>query len=128
MTDPSSENPSAGDPDTENPANSLLTPLAAVATTLAGLLVLLYANSELAVNLIGGAGAVCRAPDCVLGAGVWLIAGGFLLLCAAMVVSVVLALRRRHPTRRVALRRGLFVGLWCLLAYLVESIVIWILF
>ncbi len=120
MTDPST--------DIEHPANSLLTPLAAVGTTLAGLLVLFYANSELAAHLIGGAGAVCRAPDCVLGAGLWLIVGGFLVLCAAMVVGIVLALRRRHPTRRAALRRGLFVGLWCLLVYVVESVVVWILF
>lgn len=109
------------------PVNTLLTPLMAVATTLAGLIVAFFANSELAPVLLGGSGAVCREPDCVLGAGLWLVIGGFVALCAAMIISVVLALVRRRPSRRIALRRGLFVGIGCLLAYVIESVVIWVL-
>lgn len=109
------------------PANSLLTPLVAFAGTLVGVFVLFFANEQLAPVLSGGPGAICPAPDCALGAGIWLVFGGFAALCLSVFLSVLVALRHREPTRREAVRRGGFIVLWCLLAYVAESVVLWIL-
>ncbi|MCI2416240.1 hypothetical protein MOQ72_02290 [Saccharopolyspora sp. K220] len=103
------------------PAAALLTPLVALAGTAVGVLVLYFGQRALAPVLVGGPGAVCAAPDCILGVGVWLIVGGIIALCVSLIAGAVF----RHPDR--PLRRGLFVALWCVLAYLVESIVLWIL-
>ncbi|MBA8825350.1 hypothetical protein FHX42_002701 [Saccharopolyspora lacisalsi] len=103
----------------------LLTPLLAFSTTLAGVLVLFYGQSELVPALAGGVGALCRTPDCVLGLGLMLIAGGFLVLCASVVAGTVVGLVHREQSEaRAAVRRGLFVALWCVLAYLVGSVVV----
>ncbi len=112
---------------TESPANRLLIPLVAFAGTLAGVLVLVFAQSELAPYLIGGPGSICHAPDCVLGVGLWLIVGAFAVLCASVVASVIVAFRRSQPSIRDTMRTGLFVSLWCVLAYLAMSIVVWVL-
>lgn len=109
------------------PANSLLTPLVAFGGTLAGVLALFSLNSALAPLLSGGPGAICPAPDCALGAGIWLVFGGFAAMCASVFVSVLIALRHREPSVRAAVRRGGFVVLWCLLGYVLESAVLWIL-
>ncbi|MGP4016301.1 hypothetical protein [Saccharopolyspora sp. 5N708] len=103
------------------PAPGLLTPLVAVVGTAVGVLVLFAAQRALAPVLVGGPGAVCTAPDCVLGVGVWLIVGAVVAPCVSLIAGAVF----RHPDRPV--RRGLFIALWCVLAYLVESIVLWIL-
>lgn len=110
-----------------HPANPLLTPLAAFASTLAGVLALFFGQVQLVPVLAGGPGAICEHPDCALGIGIWLIVGGFAALCASMIVSTFVALRHRHPPVKAALRRGVWVGLWCLLAYAVESATVWIL-
>ncbi|MEU5851104.1 hypothetical protein [Saccharopolyspora shandongensis] len=100
---------------------ALLTPLVAAAGTAAGVLVLFFGQRALAPVLAGGPGATCTEPDCLLGVGVWLIVGGVLAVCASLLAGAVF----RHPDRPV--RRGLFVALWCVAAYLVESVVLWIL-
>ena len=105
------------------PAVVSLTALVAVAGTAAGVLALFFAQSALSPTLLGGPGAVCAAPDCALGAGVWLIVGGFLAVLVSLVASLVVGLRKGD--RPVA--RGLLVCFWCLLAYLAESIVLWVL-
>ena len=109
------------------PAANPLTLLIAFCGTAAGVLALFSAQSALAPLLIGGPGSVCPTPECAIGAGVWLIFGGFAALCASVIAGVVLALRNRGGPLRDAVRRGLLVVLWCVLAYLAESIVLWIL-
>jgi hypothetical protein len=103
------------------PAAVLLTPLVAVAGTAVGVLVLYFGQRALAPVLAGGPGAVCTEPDCMLGVGVWLIVGGVIALCVSLLAGVVF----RHPARPI--RRGLFIALWCVAAYFVESVVLWIL-
>jgi hypothetical protein len=103
------------------PASGLLTPLVAVASTAVGVLVLFAAQRALSPALVGGPGAVCTAPDCVLGVGLWLIVGAVVALCVSLVAGVVF----RCPDRPV--RRGLFIAMWCVVAYLGESIVLWVL-
>ncbi|PKW14829.1 hypothetical protein [Saccharopolyspora spinosa] len=100
---------------------ALLTPLVAAAGTAAGVLVLFFGQRALAPVLAGGPGAVCTEPDCVLGVGLWLIVGGVIALCASLLAGTVF----RHRDRPV--RRGLLIALWCVAAYLVESVVLWIL-
>ncbi|GAB3298982.1 hypothetical protein [Parasphingorhabdus pacifica] len=112
---------------TTPPANTLLTPLAAFAGTLAGVLVLFYAQVRMVPALAGGIQSICRHPDCVLGLGVWLIVGAFAALCASVIVSTIVAFRHRQPAVRAALRRGMWVSGWCLLAYVVESAAVWML-
>jgi hypothetical protein len=113
---------------TARPADQLLTPLVAFVGTLAGVCVLFFGQGALSPVLVGGPGAVCNTPDCALGVGLLLLAGGFVALCASVIASAVVSLRHRNDVgRRAALRRGLFVCLWCLLAYLAESIVVWVL-
>ena len=109
------------------PANSLFTPLVAFAGTLAGVFVLFAVNVELAPLLSGGPWAVCPAPECALGAGIWLIFGGFAVLCVSVFLSVLVALRHRDTTRRAAAGRGGWIVLGCLVVYVVESTVLWIL-
>lgn len=112
---------------TAHPANALLTPLAAFAGTLAGVLVLFYGQVELVPPMVGGIDSVCRNPDCVLGIGLWLIVGAFLALCASMIAATVVAFRHRPAELRPALRRGAWVALWCVLLYVVESAAVWLL-
>jgi hypothetical protein len=109
------------------PANSLLTPAVAFAGTLAGVFALFAVNVELAPLLSGGPWAICPAPECALGAGIWLIFGGFAVLCVSVFVSVIVALRHRDTNRRAAAVRGGWIVLVCLAAYVVESVVLWIL-
>ncbi|GAB2687018.1 hypothetical protein GCM10027271_57320 [Saccharopolyspora gloriosae] len=108
------------------PATALLTPLVAFGGAVAGVLVLFFGQSALAPYLAGGPGAACAQPDCALGVGIWLIVGGFLAVCLAFVSGVVVALRRGAAPG--AVRRGLVVSACCVLAYLAESIVLWVLF
>lgn len=105
---------------------ALWTPLVAFGATAAGVLVLFFAQTALTPVLLGGPGATCTAPDCVLGVGVWLIVGGFLALCLAFLAGMVVAWLRRGTTGVV--RRGLIVSACCVAAYLAESIVLWVLF
>lgn len=109
------------------PANALFTPLVAFAGTLAGVFALFAVNVELSPLLSGGSWAVCPAPECALSAGVWLIFGGFAALCASVFISVLVALRHRNASRAGAARRGGWVVLGCLIGYVLESIVLWIL-
>lgn len=110
------------------PAGWLLTPLVAFGGTLAGVLLLFFGQSELVPAVIGGYGAVCGSPDCALGIGILLIVGGFLALCASMIAGAVVGVLRRHDVdSRAAIRRGAFVAVWCLLAYVAESVLVWVL-
>ncbi|RCW45098.1 hypothetical protein DFQ14_10361 [Halopolyspora algeriensis] len=114
-------------PEPRVPAAWLLTPLLAFGGTLAGTAALFFAQVEFAPAVAGGYGAPCGAPDCVLGIGVLLIAGGFLALCASMIAGTVLGMvHRRDTDTRAAARRGAFVCLWSLLGYLVASALVWI--
>ncbi|MBB5153077.1 hypothetical protein [Saccharopolyspora phatthalungensis] len=106
---------------TARPTAALLTPLVAAAGTAVGVLVLYFGQRALAPVLAGGRGSVCAQPDCMLGVGVWLIVGGFLMLVVSLLAGVVFRDRDRP------VRRGLFVALWCVVAYFVESVVLWIL-
>ena len=110
------------------PATSwLLTPAVALAATVAGVVVLFYVNASLVPPMLGGLEAVCGSPDCGLGLGVWLIVGAFVLVSAALVAGVVVGVLRRHDAdRSLAVRRGLWVAGWCLLAYVAQSLVMWI--
>ncbi|GAA0531456.1 hypothetical protein GCM10011581_15730 [Saccharopolyspora subtropica] len=103
------------------PAAALLTPLVALGGTAVGVVALFAAQRALAPALVGGPGSTCPQPDCTLGVGVWLIVGGLAALLAALVAGLLL----RHPDRPV--RRGLVIALCCAAAYLVESIVLWVL-
>ncbi|MEV0703045.1 hypothetical protein AB0I53_34710 [Saccharopolyspora sp. NPDC050389] len=100
------------------PTAALLTPLVAAAGTAVGVLVLFFGQRTLSPVLVD---AACAEPDCVLGVGLWLIVGGILAICVSLLAGAVF----RHPDRPVP--RGLFVALWCVAAYLVESVVLWIL-
>ncbi|GAA3362273.1 MULTISPECIES: hypothetical protein [Saccharopolyspora] len=108
------------------PATALLTPLVAFGGAVLGVLVLFFAQRALSPYLAGGPGAVCTAPDCVLGVGLWLLLGGFLAVCLAFVAGTAVALAKGAAPG--AVRRGLLVAACCVLAYLVESIVLWVLF
>ncbi|MFR9730232.1 hypothetical protein ACL03H_13465 [Saccharopolyspora sp. MS10] len=110
----------------QRPATALLTPLTSFGVAVVGVLVLFFGQRVLAPFLAGGPGATCTAPDCALGLGLWLILGGFLAVCLAFVIGVVVALVRGAAPG--AVRRGLFVGGGCVLAYLLESAVLWVLF
>ena len=111
---------------TTPPANTLLTPLTSFAGTLAGVLVLFFAQVRLVPALAGGIQSICRHPDCVLGLGVWLIVGAFATLCASMIASTIVAFRHRQPPLRAAMLRGVRVSAWCLLAYSIESVAVWL--
>jgi hypothetical protein len=104
----------------------LLTAPVAFGGTVAGVLVLYLVQPEIVPRLLGGYDAICGSPDCGLGIGVWLIFGGFVVALASLIAGVAVTIRYRHETSRLAaLRRGLFVCLWCLLAYVGESVVLW---
>lgn len=108
------------------PTTWLLTPLLAFVGTLAGVAVLFFGQTEFVPALAGGYGALCGAPDCALGIGILLIAGGFLVLCASVIAGIVLGVLRRHETDpRAAARRGVLVCLCCLLGYAVVSTLVW---
>ncbi|GAA2354845.1 hypothetical protein GCM10009854_36100 [Saccharopolyspora halophila] len=96
------------------------TSLVAVVGTAVLVAVLFVVNRALAPALLGGPGSTCPQPDCALGAGLWLIAGAVVAILAALVAGLVLGSER-------AVRRGLLVALCCAGAYLIESIVVWIL-
>lgn len=81
---------------------------------------LLVVNRALAPVLLGGPGSTCAQPDCALGAGLWLIAGAVVAILAALVAGLIFGAER-------AVRRGGLVALCCAGAYLVESIVVWVL-
>lgn len=108
-----------------HPANALLTPLIAFGATAVGVLALFFAQRALSPALIAGPWAVCREPDCVLGVGLWLIVGGFALLCASVIAGALAGLRVRE--RSTSARRGLLVAACCVLVYLVGSVVLWVL-
>lgn len=108
-----------------NPANALLTPLIAFGATAVGVLVLFVVQRALTPSLIEGPWAVCRAPDCLLGVGLWLIVGGFALLCASVLAGALAGIRVRE--RAASVRRGLLVAACCLFVYLLGSVVFWVL-
>lgn len=108
------------------PVDWLLTPLVAFAGTVIGVPVLFFAQARLLPLLAGGFSALCGSPDCGLGIGIMLIAAGFVVVCASFVAGWIVAIRhRRQAGRRGALRRGLLVCLWCLVAYAVASVAVW---
>ncbi|MER7083622.1 hypothetical protein SAMN02982929_05590 [Saccharopolyspora kobensis] len=96
---------------------AVLTPLVAVAATVVGVLVLFFGQSALSLTLVE---ALCPAPDCALGIGLWLMAGAVL----APLISLIAGLLLRRSDRPVG--RGLHIALWCVAAYLAESVVLWI--
>lgn len=109
------------------PVTWLLTPLLAFGGTLAGTAALFFGQAELVPAAAGGHGALCAAPDCVLGIGLLLVAGGFLTLCASLIAGIAVgALHRRDTDIRRSARRGAFVCLWSLLGYVVASVLVWI--
>nr|WP_228046430.1 hypothetical protein [Saccharopolyspora sp. HNM0983] len=103
----------------------MLTPLIAFGATGAGVLALFFAQRALAPSLVGGEWAICRTPDCLLGVGLWLVAGGFALLCASVIAGALAGFRVRE--RAASVRRGLIVAACCLVVYLAGSAVFWIL-
>ncbi|QGK69180.1 hypothetical protein GIY23_06195 [Allosaccharopolyspora coralli] len=107
------------------PAGWLLTPLVAFGVTLVGVVALYAFNAGAVPPMLGGIEAVCGSPDCGLGIGVWLIAGGALLTLASVLAGGVVGYLRRW--RPGAARRGLVVAGWCLLVYVLEAIVLWVL-
>lgn len=113
-------------PDSTPPTRWLLTPLVAFAGTLVGAALLFYVQAELVPAMLGGFGAICEAPDCGLGLGLMLMAAGFVALCASLIGGVVVGVRyRADPEAPGAIRRGVLVCLWCLLAYLAVSVFVW---
>jgi hypothetical protein len=109
-----------------NPAYWMFTPISAFGATLVGVVVLFYGELGLLGEVVGTE-RVCGNAECGLGVGVWLIVSAFFVLVAAFLVGIVLGAVRRSDTPRlgVAVRRGLIVGGWCTLAYLLASVVIW---
>ncbi len=107
------------------PAGWLLTPLVAFGVTLVGVVALYAFNAGAVPPMLGGIEAVCGSPDCGLGIGVWLIAGGALVILASAIAGGIVGFLRRR--RRGAAKRGLLVAAWCLLAYLLEGVVLWVL-
>ncbi|MER7015667.1 hypothetical protein ABT324_29885 [Saccharopolyspora sp. NPDC000359] len=93
------------------------TPLVAVAATAVGVLVLFFGQRALSPTLVE---ASCPAPDCALGIGLWLLVGAVVALLLSLIAGVAF----RHRDRPV--RRGLHIALWCVLAYLAESVALWI--
>ena len=77
-------------------------------------------NRALSPVLIGGPGSTCPQPDCALGAGLWLIVGAVAAVLVSLVAGWVFGSER-------AFRRGMVVALCCAGAYLVESVVVWVL-
>ncbi len=113
-------------PDSRPPAGWLLTPLVAFGSTLVGAALLFFAQAELVPALLGGYDAICDAPDCGLGLGLMLMATGFIALCVSLIAGVVVGARFRHdPDVPAAVRRGVLVCLWCLLAYVAASLFVW---
>ncbi|MDA3626764.1 hypothetical protein [Saccharopolyspora oryzae] len=96
---------------------AVLTPLVAVTATVVGVLVLFFGQQALSPKLVA---ALCPAPDCVLGVGLWLTAGAVL----APLVSLVAGFA--FPRRDRPILRGLHIALWCVGAYLVESLALWL--
>ncbi|CAM00673.1 hypothetical protein A8924_1747 [Saccharopolyspora erythraea NRRL 2338] len=107
-------------------ATAPLTVLAGVGGTVVGTLLLLFGQSAMQPWLLGGPGSTCPEPDCALGVGVSLIIGAVVAVLVSVVVSVLVAVRHRDAPPREGVLRGLRVCLWLLLAYLVESIVLWV--
>lgn len=111
----------------DRPAYWLFTPIVAFGAALVGIVALYYA--ELAI--LGGvvdAERLCEGrAECGLGVLVGLLVAGFFALVAAFVAGMIVAVARRDDTPRmaVAARRGLIVAAWCVLAYLLATIVIW---
>ncbi|GGM53768.1 hypothetical protein GCM10012275_26060 [Longimycelium tulufanense] len=108
------------------PIGWLITPLVGVISTALGVTVLFLGQARLVPWLAGGVENVCGTVDCGLGVGVLLLFFGFLVVSCAMVAGTVVGLRRRDDTdNRRAVRRGLAVAGWSLLAYAVLSVVAW---
>lgn len=107
------------------PAGWLLTPLVAFGVTLVGVVALYGFNAGVVPPMLGGIEAVCGSPDCGLGIGIWLIAGGALVTLASALAGGIVGFLRRG--RRGAVKRGLLVAGWCLLVYLLEGVSLWVL-
>ena len=111
---------------TPSSIHRLLTILVGFGGTAAGVLGLFVLQPAIMPGLLGGE-ALCRGSDCGLGVGVWLIFGGFVVAFASLIAAVVVTIRQGHEARALpAARQGLLACLWCLPAYVAESVVLWI--
>lgn len=112
--------------DAQVPTRWLLTPLAAVAGTLVGSVLVFYVQAELVPALAGGYEVLCETVECFVGTAALLVVGGFVALCLSLIAGAVVGVRNKaDPDGPSAVRRGILISVWCVLAYVVESTVMW---